>query len=325
MVPDGEGGAYLTWSDYRDPSRPDEIYVQRMRSDGTPYPAWPVNGVRVTDNYHFDGAPYLAPDGSGGAYLCWDQCCFPPDRVLVQRLTGSGAVAPGWPAGGLAIPSEQSNTYARITADGQGGAIAAWKSGFFEVRALRFVADGPTPVQVALVSAEASPDRVQLVWYGSGAAGVEFAVYRRTASADWQRLATLTADGGGTLRYEDRAVIPGGRYGYRLGYPDGGTETFTAEAWVEVPRGFALALEGLRPNPALGELVAAFALPNADSATLELLDLNGRRLVAHEVGTLGAGSHRLRLDAGRPVPAGIYWLRLHQGARTLVARGGVIR
>src|SRR5262249_48970025 len=158
---------------------------------------WPVNGLRVTDNYYADDFPDLAPDGFGGVYLCWVQCCFPPagDRVVVQHLTGLGAVAAGWPAGGMAIPSEQGNADAHITADGQDGSIVAWVTSTVDVRAMRFVADGPTPVEVALVSAEANPDRVQLTWFGSGTARMEFTVYRRTATADWRRLATITADG----------------------------------------------------------------------------------------------------------------------------------
>jgi hypothetical protein len=61
------------------------------------------------------------------------------------------------------------------------------------------------------------------------------------------------------------------------------------------------------------------------AATLDLLDVGGRRIAAQQVGTLGPGSHRVRLDSAAAVPPGVYWLRLRQGARTLVARGAVIR
>ena len=128
--------------------------------------------------------------------------------------------------------------------------------------------------------------------------------------------------GSGQLRYEDRAVSAGDRYPYRLGYLESGVEEFTAETCVEVPT-LALALEGLRPNPAMGELVASFTLPSGAPARLQLLDVTGRVWLAREVGDLGPGSHLVRL--GGSMPAGMYWLRLTQTGRSLLARGVVVR
>ncbi len=85
----------------------------------------------------------------------------------------------------------------------------------------------------------------------------------------------------------------------------------------------AMALEGLRPNPAVRELVASFTLPSGSPARLQLLDVTGRVWLAQDVGNLGTGSHLVRLDGS--VPAGIYWLRLTQGGRSLLARGAVVR
>src|SRR5258706_4643383 len=124
------------------------------------------------------------------------------------------------------------------------------------------------------------------------------------------------------VRFEDANVQPGARYGYRLGVRERGTEKFYGETWVSVPE-LALALEGLRPNPAVGELAAAFTLPSVSPARLELLDVAGRMWLAREVGDLGVGSHLVRL--GRTVPAGLYWLRLTQGGCSLFARGAVLR
>jgi hypothetical protein len=75
----------------------------------------------------------------------------------------------------------------------------------------------------------------------------------------------------------------------------------------------------------VGELQVWFTLPDAKPATLELLDVSGRRVLAREVGALGAGRHTVRLDPGARVAPGLYWMRLRQGARTLLARGVVIR
>ncbi len=87
----------------------------------------------------------------------------------------------------------------------------------------------------------------------------------------------------------------------------------------------AFALHGARPNPALGrDLRVAFDLPTDAPARLELIDASGRRVLARDVGTFGAGRHVLDLARERRVPAGIYWLRLEQGTSRAQARIAVI-
>ena len=69
----------------------------------------------------------------------------------------------------------------------------------------------------------------------------------------------MTSDAGGVIAWEDRAVTPGDHLGYRLGVGAPGSQTWFGEVWVDVPAGLALALEGTRPNPAVDDLVVAFA------------------------------------------------------------------
>ena len=69
-----------------------------------------------------------------------------------------------------------------------------------------------------------------------------------------------------------------------------------------------------------------FKLPSATPASLELLDIAGRRIVTREVGSLGAGrSTELDLGAGQRLAPGLYLVRLRQGANTSVARVAVLR
>jgi hypothetical protein len=186
-----------------------------------------------------------------------------------------------------------------------------------------FILDQPTPVLVSLVSAQAEPGRVRLTWTAAGGTPV-VELYRRAMAGDWQPIASLSPDGTGMLTYEDTQVAAGMRYGYRLGVPAGGQEVFLGETWVDVP-GATLALAGLRPNPAEHELVVNFSLPDASPARLEVLDVSGRRICEREVGAFGAGSHVVDLAQDRPLPAGIYLIRLTHGGRSLTARGVVIR
>ena len=83
----------------------------------------------------------------------------------------------------------------------------------------------------------------------------------------------------------------------------------------------AFALEGTRPNPASGgRLMVHFALPTGEAATLELLDLAGRRVTERTVGTLGAGRHSVDLTEGRRLKPGLYFVRLTQGANQRIVR-----
>lgn len=326
---DALGGVLLSWYDYRPPLTGSEIFALRVRSDGSIAPGWALDGTLISDPSSplssYD--PFIVQDGLGGAYIAWQAQGSGGAPSFVQHLTASGQVAAGWPQYGLRLAPSFAQYDTRIAADGQGGAIVAWDEGCcgrIGVWAQRFGPDGPTPVLLSLVSAEVTGGRVELDWFAADGAGLSATAYRRTDHSDWITLGSVSADGSGHMRYEDRAVSPGTRYGYRLGYLEQGREQFTSESWVAVPV-LKLALEGLRPNPAGRELAASFTLPSGAPARLQMLDVTGRVWLAREVGSLGAGNHLVHLTEGASVPAGIYWLRLTQGGRSLLARGVVVR
>jgi hypothetical protein len=119
--------------------------------------------------------------------------------------------------------------------------------------------------------------------------------------------------------------MPGTRYGYRLGFTEGGMQRFAGETWVTAPSGVSLALHGMEPNPAVNNLTVAFSLPDAEPASLELLDLAGRRLLSREVGSQGPGRHVVSLGRAGSLPAGVYMIRLQRGNRVLVKKGIVMQ
>jgi hypothetical protein len=186
------------------------------------------------------------------------------------------------------------------------------------------VADGIVAVQMSLVSASAELDRVRLEWFGAESAGLAATVYRRGGSAAWRSLAAVSADGTGHLRYEDVNVAPGERYAYRLGFFDEGEERFSAEAWVEVPASPSLALEGFRPNPAVGAPVISFTLPASAPGRIELFDLAGRRVAERDLASVPAGRHAVQLEPFGTLRPGAYVARLTHAGRAVTARGVVI-
>ena len=81
-----------------------------------------------------------------------------------------------------------------------------------------------------------------------------------------------------------------------------------------------LRLEGAFPTPTRGLLSVAFALPDDAPATLELLDIAGRRVAARAVGELGPGRHVAQLARPGTSASGVYFIRLSHGGRRLVTK-----
>jgi hypothetical protein len=105
--------------------------------------------------------------------------------------------------------------------------------------------------------------------------------------------------------------------------PDAATQSRTAVG--DVAGTLQLALEGARPNPALGPMRVWFTLPTREPATLDVVDIAGRRVLRHQVGSLGAGTHSLTLDAAATLPPGVYFLKLRQGPNVRSTRVAVIQ
>ena len=190
----------------------------------------------------------------------------------------------------------------------------------FDTWALYF--DQTSPTQLSFYDSDVTSHQVTLRWYTNEA--VAATVYRRAPGENWGVLGHQGPDGSGIITWVDGDVVPGQGYDYRLGIGEAQGETYYGETHVVVPSGSTLSLAGMRPNPSRGELLASFTLPTAAPATLELLDVAGRRLIARDVGALGAGTHSLRLDVKR-LPAGLYFLRLQQAGHSFREKVALVR
>jgi len=184
--------------------------------------------------------------------------------------------------------------------------------------------DYPTPVRLSLVNAEASRDRVTLEWYTPQAL-LPVTIERRADAGPWTTVGQGRADGTGMIRWVDGGVIPGNRYGYRVSFLDGGAVSHGGEVSVTVPAAFRLALSGFVPNPARDGGEIEFVLATRAPATLQVFDLQGRRVVSREVGHLGPGRATVSLRDVGPLRAGIYVLTLTQGAASVTRKSVVVR
>jgi len=89
---------------------------------------------------------------------------------------------------------------------------------------------------------------------------------------------------------------------------------------TDVPHAAAaasLTLSAPWPNPATGATRIGFTLGEPGRVTIEVVDVGGRRVRTLARGALAAGAHRLEWDgrdaAGRPVAAGVYFVRAEAG------------
>jgi hypothetical protein len=127
ITSDGAGGAIVAWRDYR--GGPDtDVYAQRVLASGAVDPAWPAGGRALCTAPWNQSAPAIAPDGAGGALVCWSDLRNEIDSdIYVQHVLASGAVDPAWPADGRALCVVAWNQSGpTIIGDGAGAAIVCW-------------------------------------------------------------------------------------------------------------------------------------------------------------------------------------------------------
>jgi hypothetical protein len=185
--------------------------------------------------------------------------------------------------------------------------------------------DFATPVLIAPGRVLAEAGRVRVEFYSAEAAGRAWTAYRSTDGVTWESIGAPVLLGSGTLLVDDKNVVAGQRYAYRLGSYSGNTQEFSETVWAIVPTDLLFALYGATPNPATGPLSVTFALPNNGSARLDLVNVAGRLLYSQEVGMKGPGRHTVPLDLSQKLDAGIYFLKLTQNGKSLKAPVTVVR
>ena len=149
IVPDGEGGVYAAWMDYRNGGT--DVYVQRTDADGNIL--WSPNGTNICAGPGEIANVGLAPDESGGIVVAWADYRFVNyECVCAQRVNADGwwgnpepeilscVDAPGDEGGFVRVmlgasshdvklerdyPVEGYNVWRKIGGGGGGGMLAA--------------------------------------------------------------------------------------------------------------------------------------------------------------------------------------------------------
>lgn len=144
LAADTGTGALVTWVEDR--LGTDMIFCQKISAIGTEL--WTSGDVLISataGTSYTELEPDIASDGSGGAFVTWNDYSLGTWNPFAQRVTSGGIAL--WGAGGLAITSIDSSVK-EVTAseDGSGGLIVTWLDNrsevYFEIYAQRLDVSG---------------------------------------------------------------------------------------------------------------------------------------------------------------------------------------
>lgn len=251
-------------------------------------------------------------------------------RVRVKAVIGG---VPVWQLREISAQNSFNGMNALEAHFGLGAATVAeslvveWPSGICMVETAvaadtrrNIVEDTATPVAVSFSRAGFGDGRVSLEWWLPGSSGLEFAVERAAAAGAWSAIGRASVAGTGYLRFEDGGARPGSRYGYRLVRGSGDSAEMLGETWIDVPAALAFGIHGVTPNPGGAPFSVRFTLIGREPATVELVDVSGRRLASAAIAAPAPGPGTVTLGTVGALAKGVYFMRLSQGARRDVRR-----
>jgi hypothetical protein len=176
------------------------------------------------------------------------------------------------------------------------------------------------PMSVSVLAVQRVPDAVTLDLRSITAYGLAANLERREEGVDWQQVGPIAFGIDGDASFTDRGVRVGHDYHYRVSVMGGAAAWHSEEIFVSDPGSVRFALLGARPNPAVGSLQLAFALPAAGPARLEVFDIHGRRRWSQDVGAMGPGTHTVRIVPSATWRAGVFYARLRRGSQSQCSR-----
>ena len=352
IASDRSGGAIVTWHDFRSPASGVDIYAGHVLANGVVDPAWPVNGLALTTAAGSQIDPAIVSDGGHGAIVAWTDARDVLNHIFAQRVLVTGAIAPGWPANGLAVctaPVEQITP--AIASDGADGAIVTWQDLRNEVNHNPFVqhvlgsgsVDPAWPVNGrALSLSDGEATSGSIVVDGSGGAFVSWEedafVKSNHVFASGLLDPTFPVNGAFArldLSFQLRPDLVAGGAGNAIvawanneigAQFDIFAQLVGTESVLSVPGGASTAITFAppSPNPARERFGLRFTLPHEAGAMLAILDVNGRRVRSLASGSLPAGEHVIGWDLrdgdGRAVRPGVYFARLEVEGRTFTRK-----
>ncbi len=175
--------------------------------------------------------------------------------------------------------------------------------------------DAPATGAIATHSANATQGTARLEWSLPGSIPNPAIVERSTNGSTWTRVGTVLPTRTGRMVFVDHGVAPGQTRAWRVRESVAKQKLVSAPQWLTIQSTTAVGPQtvafGVRPDGAAsraGSVAVSCTLPNTGRARVDLLDVTGRLLDSRNLTSAGAGSHRVEL--GRALPAGLFFVRL---------------
>ena len=267
---DDAGGIIALWNDVGSGS---DVYAQRVSGSGELL--WGT-GVPVCQHAYNQEQVRIIPDGENGAFCAWtDENYGNGSKVLVQKIDSDGN--PLWELNGVMVcymDNEQEE--ARLSADGEGGVIAAFEGGG-DIYSQRIDTDGNLlwgTTGVTVCSQAYSQVDVDIAGDGTGGTFLAWRDHRNTAGSWMSEVFAQYLDGEGQAYWQYSGILlrDVGYYPYpAVNYLSDGGAMF---AWHDRP-----------------DMEDGIYIQKADAAGNLLLGANGEAVTE----VLGGGCYNLKL------------------------------
>lgn len=294
MVPDGDGGAVMSWYDAADLST-FEVWVQHIDADGDLL--FPANGAQASTNTN--NRLHMYPSAFFNVSL---------DRTLVFWVE----------------ENDNQNQYGVYGQMFSSTGTRLWTDGGLELVPL-----GSS--QISFVRALGDPDGVYVAYLrGSGGTSVKTLRIGYDGVPDWGPVTLSAASLGG----KDDLVQCAGCWGsgilawcdYRNDYGIY-AQNINPDGTIGPPTGISPGPDGLVPelsisdNPAgRGSVDLLFSTPTSGQVSLRIYDMSGRSVATLVDGVLPAGEHEVSWAAVDGEPAGVYLVMLRTEGCSVPAR-----
>lgn len=131
LVPDGSGGVYVAWTDFRTNGVESHVYLTRVNSNGSYASGWSQGGrVIDTEAACWAYGPKMVSDGAGGvvvAYVAY-YANFSYSGVKAIRYDAAGTVSANWSSSGHWVSSYYFSDEPQIIADGLGSYVVTFQA-----------------------------------------------------------------------------------------------------------------------------------------------------------------------------------------------------
>ncbi|RKZ20250.1 hypothetical protein DRQ23_09410, partial [bacterium] len=182
--------------------------------------------------------------------------------------------------------------------------------------------------EVTGLSLQSEVNRISIVWNATPGLNGHWEVYRKSED-EYRQVGFIPASQKGKYTFIDREVKPGIVYSYKIAY----VTTSGEKRWFGPVNGKINATPYLTLSPGNilinGKVSIQFLLPVDGHTSLIVFDRTGRRIVTLLNNDALAGFYNVQWDGkdknGRPLPSGIYFVKLTHGTLEFTRRIILVR